>query len=298
MIYVITGGSGFIGKRLIQKLLSRPGAEVHFLIRNSSPERLKTLGDFWGAEASRAVPMPGDLTAPLCGVDAKTIEALRGRVDHFFHLGAIYDLAADPAQEMQVNIEGTRNALALADALGARRFHHMSSIAAAGLYEGVFREDMFEEAENLEHPYFASKHAAEKVLRTESKLPWRIYRPGLVVGDSRTGEMDKIDGPYYFFKLIQKLRGAAAALGADDRPRRRANQSRARGLRRLGGGFPRPQGRARRALLPSGRSRPAPRRRHFRPVRRRSPCAARHHAREHGPVRSAAAPARLRRSKR
>ncbi|MCW2282379.1 NAD(P)-dependent dehydrogenase (short-subunit alcohol dehydrogenase family) [Rhodoblastus acidophilus] len=207
MIYVITGGSGFIGKRLIQKFLARPDAEVHFLLRNSSPERLKILGDFWGAEAARALPLPGDLTAPLCGVDPKTIEALRGKVDHFFHLGAIYDLAADPAQEMLVNIEGTRNALALAEALGARRFHHMSSIAAAGLYEGVFREDMFDEAENLEHPYFASKHESEKVVRAEAKIPYRIYRPGLVVGDSRTGEMDKIDGPYYFFKLIQKLRG-------------------------------------------------------------------------------------------
>ncbi|MCW2273142.1 SDR family oxidoreductase [Rhodoblastus acidophilus] len=207
MIYVITGGSGFIGKRLIQRLLARPDAEVHFLMRNPSPERLKVLSDFWGVDAARARPLPGDLTAPLSGVDPKTIEALRGKVDHVFHLGAIYDLAADPAQEMQVNIEGTRNALALAEALDARRFHHMSSIAAAGLYEGVFREDMFEEAENLDHPYFASKHAAEKVLRTEAKLPFRIYRPGLVVGDSRTGEMDKIDGPYYFFKLIQKLRG-------------------------------------------------------------------------------------------
>ena len=82
----------------------------------------------------------------------------------------------------------------------------MSSIAAAGLYHGVFREDMFEEAENLTHPYFASKHEAEKIIRAECATPWRIYRPGMVVGDSRTGEMDKIDGPYYFFKLIQKMR--------------------------------------------------------------------------------------------
>jgi NAD(P)-dependent dehydrogenase (short-subunit alcohol dehydrogenase family) len=65
---------------------------------------------------------------------------------------------------------------------------------------------MFEEAEHLEHPYFASKHEAEAIVRRECRLPWRIYRPGLVVGDSKTGEMDKIDGPYYFFKLIQKMR--------------------------------------------------------------------------------------------
>ena len=82
----------------------------------------------------------------------------------------------------------------------------MSSIAAAGLYEGVFREDMFDEAENLDHPYFMTKHESEKIVRKESKTPWTVYRPALVVGDSVTGEMDKIDGPYYFFKLIQRMR--------------------------------------------------------------------------------------------
>ncbi len=82
----------------------------------------------------------------------------------------------------------------------------MSSIASAGLYEGVFREDMFDEAEHLDHPYFSTKHESERIVRTECSLPWRIYRPGIVVGDSATGEMDKIDGPYYFFKLIQRMR--------------------------------------------------------------------------------------------
>jgi thioester reductase-like protein len=87
----------------------------------------------------------------------------------------------------------------------------VSSIAAAGLYDGVFREDMFEEAEELDHPYFRSKHDSEAIVRKEAKIPWRIYRPGIVVGDSRTGEIDKIDGPYYFFKLIQKMRRALPA---------------------------------------------------------------------------------------
>ena len=85
-------------------------------------------------------------------------------------------------------------------------FHHMSSIAAAGLYDGVFREDMFDEAEGLDHPYFRTKHESEGVVRTECRIPWRVYRPGIVVGHSKTGEIDKIDGPYYFFKLIQKMR--------------------------------------------------------------------------------------------
>jgi nucleoside-diphosphate-sugar epimerase len=87
-----------------------------------------------------------------------------------------------------------------------KHFHLVSSIAAAGLFEGLFREDMFDEAENLDNPYFRTKHDSEGIVRKECRIPWRIFRPGIVVGDSRTGEMDKIDGPYYFFKLIQKMR--------------------------------------------------------------------------------------------
>ena len=65
---------------------------------------------------------------------------------------------------------------------------------------------MFDEAENYEHPYFRTKHEGEAIVRRECTVPWTVYRPGMVVGDSRTGEMDKVDGPYYFFKLIQKTR--------------------------------------------------------------------------------------------
>ena len=175
-------------------------------MRDPSPERVAKLHEYWGADANRAIPIRGDLTKPGLGIAERDFSALRNRVDHFFHLAAVYDLDADPEIEMATNIGGTQEAVRVAEAIGAKRFHHMSSIAAAGLYDGVFREDMFEEAEQLDHPYFASKHAAEKIVRIECKLPWRIYRPGLVVGDSRTGEMDKIDGPYYFFKLIQKIR--------------------------------------------------------------------------------------------
>lgn len=206
MIYFVTGATGFIGRRLVRSLLARPDAVVYFLARNPSPERLEPLRRFWGESADRARPIAGDLKLPGLGIGAKDTEPLQGKVDHFFHLGAIYSLEADPQDEMTTNIEGTRNAVRFAEQVGARRFHHMSSIAAAGLYKGVFREDMFEEAENLAHPYFASKHESERVVRAECKVPWRVYRPGIAVGDSRTGETDKVDGPYYFFKSIQKMR--------------------------------------------------------------------------------------------
>jgi len=207
--YFITGASGFIGKRLVRKILARDNTVVYFLSRATGTRGDKqraALLDYWGVDDKRAVAIMGDMTLPELGVSAADRKKLSGKVAHFAHLAAIYDLKATAEEQQAGNIDGTRNAVQFANAIKAGRFHHVSSIAAAGLYEGVWREDMFEEAENLDHPYFATKHESEAIARNECTMPWRVYRPGLVVGDSKTGEMDKIDGPYYFFKLIQKMR--------------------------------------------------------------------------------------------
>lgn len=206
MEYFVTGATGFIGRRLVRRLLARRGAIVHFLVRDACAERLDALYAFWGVDRSRAVAVEGDLTHDNLGVADETREALHGRIRHFFHLAAVYDLVADEQRQREVNVEGTRRVVAFAARIGAGCLHHVSSIAAAGLYEGVFREDMFDEADGLEHPYFATKHASEAIVRRECRIPFRIYRPGMVVGDSRTGEIDKVDGPMYFFKPLQKLR--------------------------------------------------------------------------------------------
>ena len=207
MDYFVTGATGFIGRFLVTDLLKRKGT-IHVLVRKDSQKKLETIGRKMGWDMQRIVAVTGDLSAAKCGVSAAQLRALKGKVRHFFHLAAIYDMEADAASQREANVGGTRNALDLAAAMDAGCFHHVSSIAAAGLYPGIFREDMFEEAEGLDDPYLATKHESEGLVRAEKRIKWRVYRPGMVVGDSKTGEIDKIDGPYYFFTLLKKLREA------------------------------------------------------------------------------------------
>ena len=205
MAYFVTGATGFIGQFLMHKLLAR-GQPIYVLVRKGSLKKLDALREQWGATDKEVIAVVGDLASGNLGVSAADLKKLKGKVDHMFHLAAVYDLKASAESQQAANVEGTRHAVQFAQAVGAGCLHHVSSIAAAGMYDGVFREDMFDEAEDLDHPYFKTKHDSEGVVRRECKRPYRIYRPGFVVGDSKTGYIDKIDGPYYFFKALQKMR--------------------------------------------------------------------------------------------
>jgi NAD(P)-dependent dehydrogenase (short-subunit alcohol dehydrogenase family) len=205
MSYFVTGATGFIGRHLVERLLARDNGPIYVLVRESSQDRLNELTERWG-DPKRIKPVVGDISQPRLGLDADVRKKLTGEVDDFFHLAALYDMTADESRNALLNVGGTQNAVDFANEIGAERFHHMSSIAVAGLYKGTFTEPMFDEGQELAHPYHRTKFESEKLVRERVKGAWRVYRPSLVIGNSRTGEMDKIDGPYYFFKLIQKLR--------------------------------------------------------------------------------------------
>jgi NAD(P)-dependent dehydrogenase (short-subunit alcohol dehydrogenase family) len=248
MAYFVTGGTGFIGRHLIARLLERHDGDVYVLVRKGSTGRLRELTDhYWpgvlgaaerrrraagsarkgrsssssratgarahwapangkpGSVASRIHPVVGDLREPLLGVAPVVIDELRGSIEHFFHVAALYDMTASARENTDVNVAGTTHAVELARAVEAEHLHHVSSIAVAGTYKGRFTESMFDVGQKLPSPYHRTKFEAERIVREQPYVPWRVYRPAIVVGDSRTGEMDKIDGPYYFFKTLRRM---------------------------------------------------------------------------------------------
>ena len=201
MDYLVTGGTGFIGRRLVAALLRRdPNAVVWVLVRRESVGTFERLSAEWG---DRALPLVGDLTAPQLGLDDGRFAELAG-VEHVVHAAAIYDLTVGEAQQRAANVEGTRAVIALTKKLDAT-LHHISSIAVAGTFAGTYTEADFDVSQELPTPYHQTKFEAEQLVRDAAGLRHRIYRPAVVVGDSRTGEMDKVDGPYYFFGPLAAL---------------------------------------------------------------------------------------------
>ncbi len=200
--YFVTGGTGFIGRAVVARLAAadRDGT-VYLLVRDASLPRFERLIADLGHElAPQVVPVAGDVVEPGLGI---TPGDLPEHVDHVIHLAAVYDMEAPEELQQLTNVDGTRNVLELADRLGAT-MHHVSSLAVAGNHEGWFSEADFDVAQFLPTPYHRTKYEAERLVR-EGPVPWQIYRPSIVVGDSMTGAIDKIDGPYYFFPFLRLM---------------------------------------------------------------------------------------------
>jgi short-subunit dehydrogenase len=200
MASLLTGATGFIGRHLVERLLEREG-DLFVVVRPASLARAAERFD-----SERVHILAGDVELPHLGIEESWVTEHRGTIEHGFHLAALYDLRA-PAQEVQrASVLGTRNMLELATALELGCLHHVSSVAVAGRHRGTFTEQDFDLSQSQPTAYHAAKFEAERIVRGQTAVPWRIYRPSVVVGNSRTGEMDKVDGPYYMFKAIARIR--------------------------------------------------------------------------------------------
>ncbi|MBA4369521.1 MAG: short chain dehydrogenase, partial [Desulfobacterium sp.] len=213
---LITGANGFLGKHLVERLIQN-GHEITLLIRNPEHTDKKKLIDSWckqtemvqrhGRNAAVTI-WNGDIGRSNLGLDRKSTLS---DFHHIYHLAAIYDLGADETLTMNTNVKGTEYLLKKMD---KDRFsgclHFVSSVAVAGDFQGEFSERMFAEGQKHNHVYNRSKYESEKIVRekrsAQNAYEIRIYRPSAIVGHSKTGEMDRVDGPYYGFLLISALK--------------------------------------------------------------------------------------------
>lgn len=207
MNYFVTGATGFIGRFVVERLLEREDATVYVLVRKGSEDKYEALRERLGAAKNKLIAVPGDITREGLTTPAQ-FKKLKGKIDHVYHLAAVYDMNMDDETGDRINNEGTRNVVNFVNELGGKvTLQHVSSVAVAGgKWVGNFTEKMFDEGQDVSHPYFRTKFQSEAIVREECKVPWRVYRPGAVVGSSETGEMDKIDGPYYLFPFIKQIR--------------------------------------------------------------------------------------------
>lgn len=205
----ITGFPGFVGGRLVRELFRRDQKlEIVALVQQKFLHAAETLRgklyDEMPSVASRMQFVFGDITVGNLGLDEHALDT--DGITGIFHLAAAYDLAVERSKGMLINVEGTRNVIDFAARCrNLTRFDYVSTAYVSGTHKGVFSEKDFDLGQQFKNFYEETKYLAEKIVREAKGLPWTIYRPGIVVGDSSTGETAKYDGPYYALLTMNAL---------------------------------------------------------------------------------------------
>ena len=190
-----TGYPGFLGSALLPRVLARDPQSVAICLVQPkfaalARERARDFGD-------RVRIVEGDITSPIA--------VSPGDITEIYHLAAVYDLSVARDVGMRVNVDGTRHVLDFAERCKSlRRFHYVSTCYVSGRYDGVFREDNLDVGQRFNNYYEETKFLAEVDVRKRTQLPYIIYRPAIVVGDSKTGATQKYDGPYFVIQWVAR----------------------------------------------------------------------------------------------
>ena len=200
----ITGYPSLVVRRLVRKLVTE-GMETHVLVKEEFLDAARA--DFMDLDKERLHLYGGDVVNMDLGLAGAEVRGLLESVGTLFHLAGVYHLGVREREMKLVNLEGTRNALAFARRCKRlHRFVHMSTAFVAGTREGVIMEDELEEGQGFRNRYEESKHLAEKLVQqAAADLPVSVVRPSLIVGDSRTGEIDTLEGPHFFMYVLVNL---------------------------------------------------------------------------------------------
>lgn len=207
---LITGAGGFLGRFILDRYLrDYPDYTLYLLEHGRFLQKLKDhLAEACpGAEdTGRIRVFEGDITQPGLGLDAGMRDTLREHAVAAIHLAALYHLAAPRDVLMRINVEGTRHMLDFCQELPRLdRFAHISTLAVAGTHTGVFDETDFDVGQSFKNYYEETKFLSEKLVRERMPdFPASIFRPAVVVGHSKTGYIDKVDGPYYLLVAISR----------------------------------------------------------------------------------------------
>jgi thioester reductase-like protein len=212
-VVLLTGATGFLGRHLLRDLLLS-GQRVAVLTRDSrdgrAENRIKELLNYWSELLGRRLPCPvilhGDLSHAGLGLSLSDRHWLGRHCEAVLHAAANLSFRATPDGEpWKTNVNGTQALLRLATELNIPRWHHISTAFVCGKGEGPIQESDLDRGQSFHNPYEQSKCEAEKCVREAKVICATIYRPSVIVGDSRTGYTSSFVGFYRFLELANRL---------------------------------------------------------------------------------------------
>ena len=210
---LFTGFPGFIGTRVVASLIrADEKLKVAALVEPRMADRAREVAA--RLDGQRIEVLQGDIAQRGLGLSEDVLDRLRKEVRIAYHLAAIYDLSVPLELAQRVNVDGTGNVLEVcAASKNLERLNYVSTAYVAGDRKGVVYEHELALGQGFKNHYESTKFQAEVWVREAmNDLPVTIYRPAIVVGDSRTGETQKFDGPYYILRTISRAMNAGGRI--------------------------------------------------------------------------------------